>query len=151
MTGAPWGLALPNLSLTATCHFWGHYFGERGTLGWQEPLLPQRGVWGAMTPHFSPDSQEGHSLSCHGFCSPIPGLFNLVSAKLPSCHSATILSAARDHAELETEGGLAQKPGSSCTGAEAPACPQPRRLCRGECPTSVPHSSQHLHWLPQSG
>lgn len=101
--GATRGAHLP-----ATCLFWGHYFGEGGALGWQEPLLPQRGVWGIMAPHFSPNSSEGHSLSCHGFCSPILGLFILVSAKtkLPSCHGA-ILSAARGHAELETEGGLA--------------------------------------------
>ena len=38
-TGAPWGLALPNMFLTATCHFWGHYFGDGGAPGWQKLLL----------------------------------------------------------------------------------------------------------------
>lgn len=53
------------------------------------------GLWGAMTTCFSPDCQEGHSLSCHGFCSPILGLFTLVSDKLLSCHGAiATLSAA---------------------------------------------------------
>lgn len=89
--GAWWGLALPNTSLSATCQFWGHYFGEGGAPGWQKPLLHQHGVWGAMTPHFFPNSQEGHSLSCHGF----------------SCQGAAILSAARGHAQLGTKGGLA--------------------------------------------
>lgn len=43
------------------------------------------GLWRAMTTCFSPNSLEGHSLSCHGFGSPILGLFILVSAKLLSC------------------------------------------------------------------
>lgn len=62
-------------------------------------------MWGAMTTCFSPNSRERHSLSCHGFCSPILGLFPLVSAKLLSCHGAiTTLSAARGVSELGTKG-----------------------------------------------
>lgn len=101
------------------------------------PLLP-RFPWGI-------------SLSCHGFCSPIPGLFTLVSAKLPSHHSATILYTAWGHAELGTKGGLPQQPRSLCVGAEAPACPQPNQLCQGKGPMSIPHCSPHLPWLPWSG
>lgn len=53
----------------------------------------------------------------------------LVSAKVLSSYGATTMSAARGHAELGTEDGLAQQPGSSCIGAEAPACPQCCHLC----------------------
>lgn len=98
-----------------------------------------------------PKFPGGISLSCHGFCSPIPGLFTLVSAKLPSHHSATILYTAWGHAELGTKGGLPQQPRSLCVGAEAPACPQPNQLCQGKGPTSIPHCSPHLPWLPWSG
>lgn len=42
------------------------------------------GFWRAMTTCFSPDSPEGHSLSCHGFGSPILGLF-IWSVPLPPC------------------------------------------------------------------
>lgn len=65
-----------------------------------------------------------------------------VIAKLPSCQGATILSAARGHAELRTEGELAQQPGSSCMGAEMPACPRPGQLCWASVPQvspTIPH------------
>lgn len=65
---------------------------------------PAAPVWGVRTPQFFPNSQEGHSLSCYGFCSLILGLFAVVCAKLPSCHSASILSAAKSHAGLGTKG-----------------------------------------------
>lgn len=68
-------------------------------------IAAQCGLWGAMTTCFSPDSQEGHSLSCHGFWSPILGLFTLVTAKLLFCHGAiATLSAAKGLAELGTTG-----------------------------------------------
>lgn len=70
-------------------------------------IAAQCGLWGAMTTCFSPNSQEGLSLSCHGFCSSILNLVTLVRAKLLSCHGATAtLSAARGLAELGTKGGV---------------------------------------------
>lgn len=96
MAGALWGLALPNCHFT----FLGRLFCKGGSLGVEGAIVARCGLWGAVTNCFSPDSQEGHSLSCHGFCSPILGLFTLVSAKLLSCHSAI----ATLSAELGTKG-----------------------------------------------
>lgn len=65
-----------------------------------------------------------------------------IIAKLPSCQGAAILSAARGHAELRTKRELAQQPGSSCMGAEMPACPRPGQLCWAsvtQVSSTVPH------------
>lgn len=85
------------------------------------------GLWRAMTTCPSPNSLEGHSLSCwhglscHGFGSPILGLFILPSA------TAT-LSAARSLAELGTKGMLRVK---------VSACPKPHWICWSERPVSI--------------
>lgn len=108
-------------------------------------IAAQCRLWGAMTTCFSPNSPEGHSLSCHGFCGPILGPFTVVSAKLLYYYSATAtLSAARSLAELGTKGVL---------GVEVPACPKLHWICWSEHPVSIPqapHTSLCLNCLPWS-
>lgn len=89
-----------------------------------------------MTTCFSPNSQEGHSLSCHGFCSPILGLFTWPVPS--SCRATVPLPLCLQPGALLNWGPMGY------VAIKVPACPKPHQLCWNVGSCEHPTSSTHF-------